>query len=207
MGPESHAVGPITCRRTVRRVRAYLTSNFRYGALYALLWTCGCNLGLRAGDVRRLTYGQLCSDGAFTFTEEKNGNERTMYINQRIRDVLDAYMAAENMFYIHEDALLFWGQKGTPIDVKHIHRIVKDACEAVGLPGNYGSHTMRKTFGYHAYRRSRTCQNLELVQEAFGHSRLSYTQIYTGIDDSMTEAADEGNPRRTLEDLYMGLNL
>ena len=197
---------PVKRRADVRRIREYFRKNYKHGGLYALLWTCGCNLGLRAGDLRRLTYGQLCAERPVTFAEEKNGTIRTLYINASIRAALEAYRAEQNLIFISDGAFLFWGQKGCRIEVKHMHRLIKDACAAIGLMGNYGSHTMRKTFGYHAYRRSRTEQNLRLVQEAYGHSRQRYTQIYTGVDKEM-KPYTEGNPRRSLEDLYMSLNL
>ena len=33
--------------------------------------------------------------------------------------------------------------------VSSVHRLVKSWCRDIGLKGNYGSHSLRKTFGYH----------------------------------------------------------
>jgi len=203
---KGQAVGPVKRRADVRRVREHMRKSYRHGELYALMWACGCNLGLRAGDLRELTAGVLQKKGPIAFTERKNGRRRVLYANASVRAAYGHFLRNTGTVFVDPGARLFWGQKGTPLQVKHMHRVVKESCAAVGLRGNYGSHTMRKTFGYHAYRRSRTAQNLRLVMEAFGHTQLKYTQAYTGVDDGMGPHAG-GNPRRTLEDLYMSLNL
>jgi integrase len=43
---------------------------------------------------------------------------------------------------------LFGGQRG-PLTVPSVNRLVKQWCRAINLKGNCGSHTLRKTFGYH----------------------------------------------------------
>jgi integrase len=45
---------------------------------------------------------------------------------------------------------LFQSQKcrHQPIGVSSLHRLVKGWCADVGLDGNFGSHSLRKTFGY-----------------------------------------------------------
>jgi site-specific recombinase XerD len=58
-------------------------------------------------------------------------------------------------------------------------------CEAVGLRGNYGTHTLRKTWGYHARLNG---VPLELIMHRFNHNNLAYTKRYLGITDDELEA-------------------
>lgn len=67
-----------------------------------------------------------------------------------------------------------------------------DAAKAVGIQDNIGTHTLRKTSGYHAYK-ART--DLSLLQHIFNHSAPSITLRYIGIiqDD--------------IDNVYISLNL
>jgi integrase len=48
---------------------------------------------------------------------------------------------------LSDEAPLFTGLRGC-LTVPTVNRLVKTWCASVGLPGNYSSHSMRKTWGY-----------------------------------------------------------
>jgi integrase len=56
--------------------------------------------------------------------------------------------------------------------------LVKSWCQAVGLEGNYGSHTMRKTWGWWQYKRGKP---VPLLMEAYGHATQKQTLDYLCI--------------------------
>jgi integrase len=56
-----------------------------------------------------------------------------------------------------------------------------------------GTHSPRKTFGYHVYKR--TGGNIGLVQKLLNHSVTEYTLRYIGID------------REQMDNIYRNLNL
>ncbi len=58
--------------------------------------------------------------------------------------------------------------------------MVKGWCREVGLDGNYGSHTLRKTWGYWQYQRG---TQVALLMEAFKHSNQRQTLDYLCIQD------------------------
>lgn len=58
---------------------------------------------------------------------------------------------------------------------------MKTWCHDVGLKGNYGSHTLRKTWGYWQ-RLERTA--IPLLMEAFGHATQQQTLAYLGIQSN-----------------------
>ena len=78
---------------------------------------------------------------------------------------------------------LFLSQRrGRPLSVSTVNNMIKRWCRAAELPGNYGSHTMRKTWGYH--QRIRNNQPIPLLMAAYGHSTQAQTLDYLGIQDS-----------------------
>ena len=64
-----------------------------------------------------------------------------------------------------------------PITTTQAYRIIVNAGEKVGLT-NIGTHTMRKTFGYHHYKKFK---DVALLQNILNHSSPSITLNYIGI--------------------------
>ena len=59
-----------------------------------------------------------------------------------------------------------------------VSTMVKQWCAEAGLSGNYGSHTLRKTWGYWQYKYGRP---VPLLMEAFGHATQQQTLAYLCI--------------------------
>lgn len=57
--------------------------------------------------------------------------------------------------------------------------MVKTWCQHVGLKGKYGSHSLRKTWGY--WQRLERGTAIPLLMEAFGHATQQQTLAYLGI--------------------------
>ena len=64
--------------------------------------------------------------------------------------------------------------------------------KSVGL-ANIGTHSLRKTFGYHAFKQ--TGGNLPLVQKLLNHSSSGETLRYIGID------------REQMDSVFLTINL
>ena len=69
------------------------------------------------------------------------------------------------------------------------YRILNKAAVRVGINGEIGTHTLRKTFGYHMYMKTK---DVALLQELFNHSSPSVTLRYIGINqDRLDQAMDD----------------
>ena len=68
---------------------------------------------------------------------------------------------------------------GRALSVNYINHLVKQWCNEIFLPGNYGSHTLRKTWGFHM--RKTFNEPLVLITSAFGHSSQRQTLEYLCI--------------------------
>ena len=98
-----------------------------------------------------------------------------------VRKDIDAYAA-----FKQDNEYLFASRKGAgPISRVQAYRILNRAARDVGLD-EIGTHTLRKTFGYHFYRAN---HNVAMLQQLFNHSSPSITLRYIGI--TQDEIAEE----------------
>lgn len=81
---------------------------------------------------------------------------------------------------ISQGEFLFKSRKGgnKPITTTQAYRIINSAGLRVGLE-EIGTHTMRKTFGYHHYKQFK---DVALLQKIFNHSSPYITLRYIGIN-------------------------
>lgn len=88
---------------------------------------------------------------------------------------------------MQDDEPLFKSQKGDnkPIGVVRAWGLLKDAAEKCDLD-EIGTHTLRKTFGYHFYQQYK---DVALLQEIFNHSSPSVTLRYIGINADIVDTA------------------
>ncbi|SPD74176.1 Integrase family protein [uncultured Desulfobacterium sp.] len=167
-------VEPIKSLKDIQTIKKLLADKPRDLALFTL----GININLRASDLIRLTVGQvrgLKSGDAFELKEQKTGKVRRITLNGAVIEVMTGLLASE--CYEDKDAL-FKSQRGV-LTVPSVHRLVKSWCRAVNLKGNYGSHTLRKTWGYH--QRVTFGTGLPELMECFGHATQRQTLAYLCI--------------------------
>ncbi len=62
-----------------------------------------------------------------------------------------------------------------------VNRLVKSWCRQINLRGNYGTHTLRKTFGY--IQRVQYAVGFKIFRLWFNHSNPAVTMRYLGIED------------------------
>jgi integrase len=144
------------------------------------LFTLGINTNLRASDLLRITAGMvrhLEAGDELTLKEKKTGKHRRITLN---KSVIASIQALLNSRDYEDDDLLFLGQRGC-LTVSSVNRLVKMWCAEINLKGNYGSHTLRKTFGYH----QRVTFNVGVAElmVTFNHSSQRQTLDYLCIQD------------------------
>jgi integrase len=101
-------------------------------------------------------------------------------IPHTLRNIINEYTNGMN-----DDDWLLPSQKGGHITRVQAYRLLNKAAAKLGMD-EIGTHTMRKTFGYHFYKDTK---DVATLQEIFGHSAPSVTLRYIGVDkDIMDEA-------------------
>jgi integrase len=99
-------------------------------------------------------------------------------INRETKRVLDVYLGQACP---EDKEYLFKSRKGenNPITKSYVNQKMKEW--TAGMKGNYGTHSMRKTFGY--IQRKEFGVGFEVLCKRFGHSNPSVTMRYLGIED------------------------
>jgi len=109
----------------------------------------GINNGLRIGDLLQLKVKDVQGvkpGDTIRVREQKTGKTNILVINKATHKALQAYLSQT---MAEPGDFLFKSQKGNaPLTVSYANRLIKDWCRQINLRGNYGTHTLRKTFGY-----------------------------------------------------------
>ncbi|MCL2577543.1 MAG: tyrosine-type recombinase/integrase [Defluviitaleaceae bacterium] len=135
---------------------------------------------LRISDLLPLHWGDVYDfrlkrvRESFTVTEKKTGKTKIIAINKKIANNLEQAAA-----YSAPNDFLFSNPKtGKHISRSHAYRIIRNAGEAINLPERISCHSLRKTFGYHAWKSG---VSPAVLMEIYNHSNLNHTRRYLGI--------------------------
>lgn len=167
-------VEPIKTRKDIETIKNLLSGKPRDLALFVL----GINTNLRASDLCRIKAGDvsfLKEDEDFEFTEKKTGKKRRVTLNIACIEVIQTLLASDEFT---DDDQLFKGKRGdiTPITV---HYLVNQWTSKINLRGNYGSHSLRKTWGY--MQRTVFKEDIPVLMAVFGHATQKQTLEYLCI--------------------------
>lgn len=150
-----------------------------------LLFMFGVNTGLRIGDLITLKYSDVFTENAFkqylVIREKKTSKEKKIKLNDSLRKALKTYM---NQIPSGDNEYIFASKKGKYIGRVQAYRILKAASEVIGIE-NFGTHSMRKTWGYHTYKASK--YNIGLIMDMFNHSSQKVTLRYIGISQDQKD--------------------
>lgn len=149
-----------------------------------ILFLIGINTGLRVSDILSLRVKDV-KDTHIKIKEIKTKKYKRMIISPSLRKELDLYIADKK----DNEFLIASRQRGKRGEKRSIHRnqayrIVKEAAKAIGFRDNVGTHTMRKTFGYHYYQKY---GDLAQLQKIFNHGKQEETILYIGVEQDIID--------------------
>lgn len=184
-------VEPIRDRKKIAQIKNVLKGQGRYRDF--LLFTVGVNTALRVSDLLQLRIGDFLDEAGevkqrFWLHEQKRGKRHEVVINTSIRKALELYRKAYDDVEADPNHFVFFNTRTkdytNPISRKQVWQFISTICRDVGLRGNYGTHSLRKTWGYHARMNG---VDLALIMHKLNHSDLAYTKRYLGITDEELE--------------------
>ena len=118
-------------------------------------------------------------------TEKKTGKETRILLNRELQKTLQSYRTTQS-FVTDTDYLFPSPRKAdSPLSRYQAYRIVRKAAEAVGIEDVNRCHSLRKTFGYHAWKMGTPPA---LLMENYNHSSFQITKHYLGIEQDDKDA-------------------
>ena len=169
-------VEPIKDKKALEAIEKYLA---KHSLRNQLIWTLLPNVGVRCSDALNLNVEDVRNKQYVEIIEKKTGKYKRFPLNDKLKSLIKTYLVERDKTYsITGDEPLFLGKKHKRLDRSQVYRFINDACTKVGLQGNYGTHSGRKSFGYFFYKKF---HDVALLQKIFNHSSPSITMRYIGI--------------------------
>lgn len=180
-------VDPIKNKEDIKKISEYLEKK---NLMYWTIFIIGLNSGLRISDILNLNISDVKNKKYIGIYEQKTRKFKKFPINDEFKKALDIYLQfRENQKY--RSKALFVGKFGHRLCRSQVYRFLNEACSELNIQINVGTHTLRKTFGYHYYLKT---QNLTMLQKIFNHSTPAVTLSYIGIT------------QENIDEAYMGLD-
>ena len=163
-------VEPIRDPALVKDIDEYLEENKRDQLLYEF----GIYTGLRISDILKFKVYDVLKD-TYTIREQKTGKQKTFKFNPILKKHINEYIEGKD-----NNEYLFKSRIGVnrPISRVRAYQILKRLQTVFPTVGNIGTHTLRKTFGYHYYQQFKRVADLMFI---FNHSSEEVTLRYIGV--------------------------
>ena len=175
-----NTVQPIRDKGTVMDIGDYLREkSMRNYVMYMI----GIYSGLRIGDILKLRVRDVRGVDSITITEQKTGKEKKFPVGSELKKVISGYVRDKKDYeYLIRSTMP--GVYNSPITRQQAYNILREAGQKFGVD-NLGTHSMRKTFGYHFYKQT---GNLGMLMKIFYQSSedVKLANIGDAQDDMMS---------------------
>ncbi len=169
------AVEPIRNIEDLKKVEIILSKKKRDLLFFAI----GTNCGLRISDILSLNVKDVRGKTHIQIIEKKTGKFKKIPINSKLKPMFEEFTKGRC-----GDEPLFTTIFKNRLERVAAYYIIKNACIKAGLEEKIGTHTMRKTFGYHHYKKFK---DIVMLQKMFNHSSPVITLRYIGIEQDQIE--------------------
>lgn len=146
-----------------------------------IMFLFGIYVGIRISDILKFKVRDVRDKSYVVIREQKTKKEKAFPINDELRPLLNRYIKGKADY-----EWLFPSRQGDkPIGRKQAYNIINNAGRRFGLE-RIGTHTMRKTFGYHFYQQT---HDIVKLQKILNHSDFHITLRYIGMEQDAQDEA------------------
>ena len=180
---------PIRTTKDVKKLECYYKKDTLMDERNRLLIVMGLNTALRITDILNLQWKSVYDyekkklKTHIELVERKTGKSAMVVLNSVLRESLLHRFKGS---YPEPDDYLFASSRGRkPIDRHQAYRIIRQAASQCGLSDHISCHSLRKTFGYHAWK-----QGIQpaVLMDIYNHSSYRITARYLCIDQDDRDA-------------------
>ncbi len=147
--------------------------------------TLALNTSLRIGDLLHLKWGDVYNFKTnmykthISLVEQKTHKKNTLPINIEAKKALEYLQVT--LIDFQEEFYIFKSRRGnnSPIGRTQAFNIIRDACQELNIEGKISCHSLRKTFGYQAWKQG---VPPALIMSIYNHSSIEITKRYLSID-------------------------
>lgn len=182
---------PIKDKKVLEEFKNYYLKKENYRNY--LLIVIGLNTALRISDILSLKWSDVYNFSANQFKshleldEQKTGKHSSIALNSAAISALRCFIEHLPASAFCRENYIFTSQKSEsrPIGRVQAYRIIKEAASQTGLEEHISCHSLRKTFGYFAYKSG---TDSVMLMEIYNHSSFRVTQRYLGIRQDERDA-------------------
>ena len=168
---------PIRNKHQVRELAEYYLK--RGEPRNHLLIVMGVHTALRISDLLRLKWEDVYDFDChrfhqnITIVEKKTRKTKQIILNKSIISALTLCLRSATF-----GEYLIKSRKGGAISRIQAYRLIRAAAEALGFYSRVSCHSLRKTFGYHAWKSG---VSPAVIMEIYNHSNFAVTRQYLGV--------------------------
>lgn len=172
------AAKPIRKIEDIKNLKNYYLEREEYRN-YLLVVLC-LNTALRICDVLELKWSDVFKENKKSFrehitvTERKTKKQTRIYINSQIKKAVQLFVSECEI----KSEYIFANRAGEHISRFQAFKIIKLGGKECGIEDDISCHSLRKTFGYHAWKKGTPPA---VLMQIYNHSSYEITKRYLGI--------------------------
>lgn len=171
MAREAGIKEPIRDKHLIGRIKEWLMINKSYRDYF--LFYLGINTGLRISDLVGLKVADVRNRDEIRVISEKTNKQVIVPISQIVQNEIKKYCQDKA-----DSDFLFGSRRGGHITTRMADYTLRDMADALEID-NWGTHTLRKTYGYHYYQKT---NDVYYLMKLFGHISQTQTLVYIGVE-------------------------
>lgn len=174
-------VQPIKNIHDIERIKLHLKESNKRNYL---LFVIGINTGIKSNQILNLKLKDVV-DNNYDIRQYIDIENKKYFINKVISQAIKEFIVNKNLDL---DSYLFESQKSNlPINRSHLYRILNKAVNECNIDIHIGNETLRKTFGYHYYYKTR---DIKYLKEIFNKASKKILLEYLDIEDDFVECKE-----------------
>ena len=177
---------PIRDKEALRKFKNFYKTQKPNPRNYAII-VLGLNTALRISDILNLTSEMVYDNNKvrehIVVKEQKTGKINRILLNREVRKALNLYrhFLVKSAAYKAGNPYLFPSPyvSQRPLSRYHVYRMIRNAAESVEIQEKVSCHSLRKTFGYRAWKQGADPIVIMLI---YNHSSFDITKRYLCIE-------------------------